>query len=447
MTKAHSKITILAFSLFLLFSNNNQAQVVEKNLQQHVKELSSEKFEGRSLNSDGIRYAEKYILNTINNLELNPINGSYRQEFTILKNHTISPTKPKISYKNSKYNYPDDFYTIKPNFIESCKYPIYKTDIQPLNNEDIDYAILLNDKSEIKNIQGIHAKIILTPTFKKADYTSIVNSNLKGIFTSANTDNYITCNSKTIIYLSPTTTKKISSSLNSRKTQYITLPCLKSNNINTANIYGMIPGKYADSTIVISAHYDHIGIRNNKLNPGANDNASGVSSVLEIAKVLTQETNTPKYNILFALFSAEESGLLGSDFFIKNFPFEKETIVANINLDMIGNKDSYHEKEPNFIYTYGPKNSQFLTAKIDSLNNLKSYLKLDYFKHDIEMGNRFLRMSDQASFMKVNIPVLFIFNGLSPNYHKPEDTYDKLDYSKMKNVCNLTIDLIKEIAY
>ncbi len=442
-------IFIIIISILNFFFNPNaNAQVNQKSLKHHVVELSSEKYEGRSLNSKGIRYAERYILNKINTFNLLPINSSFRQEFSIIKHRSSIPPEPNLIFKRNKLIYKEDFYTIGTNSTETCKYPILELENFTKQKVTYDCAILLKDSNDSNIIISDNIKLLLIPTYSTINYKEIINSNTNGNLSPNTTNNFIIDNSIQKYYLNPSTSKKIKSTLRKRSNIYITAPCPNSHSsTNTANLYGMISGTQGDSTIIISAHYDHIGIRNKKLNPGANDNASGVSAVLEIANTLSHKISKPKYNILFVFFSAEESGLLGSDFFLKNCPIKKETIMANINMDMIGNKDNYHEKEPNFIYAYGPENSQHLVSKIDSINNIKSYLKLDFFEHDIEMGKRFLNMSDQASFIKSNIPVLFIFNGLSPNYHKPTDTYDKLNYKKIKNVCNLTIDLITEIAY
>ncbi len=427
-----------------------QSQASERELKKHVIRLSSDKFEGRGVNTNGIRYAEEYILKSIIQNKLNNINNSYRQEFTINNWTASSPIIPTLIINKDTLQYINDFYALGSNSVGKIKLPLYK-----INNPDIkhihhDFAILIKNINDANNINNKYVRAILTSIDDSITYTHIIESNKNGNLDAVNCKYFIINKNTPSYYLSKNTTKQLNKLLSDTNNKiHIETSFLKKNTImNPANIIGMINGVSNDSTIVISAHYDHIGIHHGKINPGANDNASGVSALLEITRVLSTLETKPKYNILFAFFTAEEIGLHGSKYFTKNLPIPLNSIKANINLDMIGNKDPFHKKEPNFIYAYGPKeNSTFLMNKMDSINNTTHYLKLDFFKQDTIMANRFLKMSDQASFIKFDIPVLFLFNGLSPNYHKPIDTYKKLDYKKMKNVCNLTIDLIKDLAY
>ncbi len=436
--------------IILLISNTTNSQSNEKKLKSHVIQLSSKKFEGRGLNSKGIRHAEKYILSEINKFNLSQINNTYRQEFSIKYGETSEPKNPILIINNDTLRYKNEFFTLGNNTKTTNTLPLYT--INNLNQQkiNIDCALIVDDVNKINDIKSPFVKILLIISLDSINYKQIINSNISGEINVQNNKHFEITPKIQTYYLNPTASKNIKEIISSTpNTPEITFSTRNNNTTdNTANLFGIIEGSSGDSTLVISAHYDHIGIRNGKINPGANDNASGVSALLEIARVLSEEKYKPKYNILFCFFSAEESGLCGSRYFINNPLIQKETIIANINLDMIGNKDKLHKSTPNFIYAFGPEEtSSFLMTKIDSINQSKSFLTLDYFDHDTHMGKRFLQMSDQANFINSDIPALFLFNGLSPNYHKPKDTHRKLDYKKMKNVCDLTIDLIKDLAH
>ncbi len=427
-----------------------QSQVSEKELKKHVIQLSSDKFEGRGINTNGIRYAEEYILKSIIKNKLKNINNSYRQEFTINQWKVSSPNKPTLIINKDTLQYINEFYALGSNSSDKIRLPLYKINNPTIKNIHHDFAILTSNINDTNKINNPHLKAILISIIDSSKYTQIIETNKNGNLNIVNADNFIINKNLPTHYINKNTTNKINELLSVGNVNvHVETSLFKKNSIvNPANIIGMINGFSNDSTIVISAHYDHIGINHGKINPGANDNASGVSALLEIAKVFATSETKPKYNILFVFFTAEEIGLRGSKYFTENPPIPLNSILANINLDMIGNKDILHKDEPNFIYAYGPKEtSTYLMNKIDSINNIKPYLKLDFFENDSIIANRFLKMSDQANFITFDIPVLFLFNGLSPNYHKPIDTYKKLDYKKMKNVCNLTIDLIKELAY
>ncbi|MCW3804449.1 M28 family metallopeptidase [Plebeiibacterium marinum] len=443
----HKQLTYFLLILLFFISQNNKAQISEKTLKKHVKKLSSKNFEGRGIRTDGIKLAENYILSQVNILNLNPINNVYRQEFSLNSQKMLRPDTCLLILKNDTLHYGKDYYTLNQNTNKTYQLPLYH--YQQTNNNKIltDHAILINHINQLNKIKSPQTKAIFVKQESSIEFEKLTNTNGSGINNDLNSPLLTKQNIKTY-YLSPSTSKLIDESLKTDSLLVTAVVSEENTTINPANILAQIKGTKGDSTIIISAHYDHIGIRYGKINPGANDNASGVAALLEIAKQLSQSQTRPKHNILFAFFSAEESGLLGSRYFVSNPPHPLNKTIANINLDMIGNTDPMHKKDPNYIYAYGPeKTSYFLMHKIDSINNKHFFLNIDHYKHDKTMAQKFLRMSDQANFIKHNIPALFIFNGLSPNYHTPKDTYNKLDYKKIKNVCELTIELIKDLAY
>ena len=181
-------------------------------------------------------------------------------------------------------------------------------------------------------------------------------------------------------------------------------------------------------TIVITAHYDHLGIINDKIYYGADDNASGTAGIISLSKSLGRALNDglEGRSVMFIAFSGEEKGLLGSDYYI-NHPFVPlEKTYANINTDMIGRRDKTHADSKPYIYVIGAgrisKDLQDATEKA----NEPLGLELDYKYDDPKDPNRFYYRSDHYNFARYDIPVVFFFNGVHEDYHKHTDTRDKI---------------------
>lgn len=192
-----------------------------------------------------------------------------------------------------------------------------------------------------------------------------------------------------------------------------------------------------DEYVIVGAHYDHLGYGgwgSGSLKPdtfavhnGADDNASGVSSVLEIAEYFS--TVKTDRSILFICFGAEEEGLLGSKYFTEHPLINKENIRIMLNLDMVGRLND--EKK----LTLGGTG----TAK-----GLENFVKAraKNFDFNLSTSSGGYGPSDHASFYVINVPVLFFFTGTHEDYHRPSDDADKINYSGMKEVCDYAISII-----
>ncbi|MGZ2371597.1 M28 family metallopeptidase [Ancylomarina sp. YFZ004] len=218
--------------------------------------------------------------------------------------------------------------------------------------------------------------------------------------------------------------------------------------IKTENVISLIEGtEKPNEYIVISAHYDHLGAHKGLVFHGANDNASGTSALIEIAKGFKdacKKNKLPKRSILFVAFTGEEKGLLGSRFFINNSPVPLKSIKANLNMDMLGRIDTNHELS-NYVYLLGTSDlNPKLKQLSDSLNSLHPNLILDY-EYD-QPHNPLYGASDQASFVEKGIPSIMYFNGLHDDYHTTNDTADKLNYKNIKRVAQLVFLTAWELA-
>lgn len=201
------------------------------------------------------------------------------------------------------------------------------------------------------------------------------------------------------------------------------------------NVIGFLDNK-ADKTIVIGAHYDHLGLggegslhrEGSAIHNGADDNASGVAVMMHLAKHL-QGINT-KNNYLFMAFSGEEMGLLGSNFFVKNSTIPLEHINYMINMDMVGRL-----KNENTLAVYGVGTSPVFNQTINA-NNTDFKLIIN------ESG---VGPSDHTSFYLSDIPVLHFFTGQHEDYHKPGDDAEKLNYEGMKMIADYITSIIQDL--
>lgn len=189
----------------------------------------------------------------------------------------------------------------------------------------------------------------------------------------------------------------------------------------------------------IGAHLDHIGAMNGAVFNGADDNASGSIGVMEIAEEIAQTGS--KRPILFILYTAEEAGLLGSQFFVENPPVPLPQIKVNINLDMISRSDGDVEK--GIAPFYANKIDDALKNEIIETRNKFPFTELDWVYADTV---RFASLSDHYSFNKKGIPSVFFFSGEHPDLHNFGDDPEKVDYDFFLNNCRFIYHLIYDLA-
>lgn len=221
---------------------------------------------------------------------------------------------------------------------------------------------------------------------------------------------------------------------------------------DTENVLAMIEGsEFPEEIVVVSAHYDHLGIdENGEIYNGADDDGSGTVAVMQMAKAFKEAKNQgqgPKRTIVFMHFTGEEKGLLGSRYYVENPIFPLEKTVTNLNIDMIGRIDDLHLTDKNYIYLIG---SDRLSSELDSIvnqqNRKHTQLKLDYKYNDENDPERLYYRSDHYNFAKNNIPVAFFFSGLHEDYHKITDTAEKIEYDLMTERAKLVFYTLWEIA-
>lgn len=221
--------------------------------------------------------------------------------------------------------------------------------------------------------------------------------------------------------------------------------------IRTENVLGFIEGSdLKDEYIILTAHYDHVGINDGEVYNGADDDGSGTVAVLEMAQAFSiakENGHGPRRSILFMTVTGEEKGLLGSSYYVNNPVLPLEKTITNLNIDMIGRIDEAHEENSDYIYLIGSdKLSKELHNVSEQMNSKYTKLDLDYKYNDDDDPNRFYYRSDHYNFAKNNIPIIFYFNGTHPDYHKATDTIEKIEFELMEKRTKLVFHTAWEVA-
>jgi hypothetical protein len=213
-------------------------------------------------------------------------------------------------------------------------------------------------------------------------------------------------------------------------------------NLTVKNVIGIIPGtnEKLEEAVVISAHYDHLGLgwpdvrkgNEGKIHNGADDNASGVAVMLELAKSLGN-TLKPSRTIIFAAFSGEEAGLAGSKYFVENYKkYPSSKILANLNFDTVGR---LFENKIMVLNGNTAREWKFIFMGTENTTGIPT-----------ELITQDLDASDQVSFIKKGIPAVQFFSGPNEDYHKPEDTVDKIDPEGLVKVAAVAKEVIQYLA-
>ncbi|NPA45410.1 MAG: M20/M25/M40 family metallo-hydrolase, partial [Chlorobi bacterium] len=213
--------------------------------------------------------------------------------------------------------------------------------------------------------------------------------------------------------------------------------------INLTNVIGIIPGtdpKLKNETVILSAHYDHLGLgwpdvrkgNEGKIHYGADDNASGVAIIIELAKSMSK-TVKPKRTIVFLACTAEEAGLIGSRYYVQHSKdYFSGNIFANVNIDTDG---SLFDKKLLVLNGNTAKEWKFIFMGTDYTTGVKT-----------EVVEKELDASDQIAFIEKGIPAVQLFTGATANYHRPTDTYDKIDGKGLVKVATVAKEVITYLA-
>lgn len=197
------------------------------------------------------------------------------------------------------------------------------------------------------------------------------------------------------------------------------------------NVMARIEGKNPNEIVVMGAHYDHLGVDplldGDKIYNGADDNASGVSAVLQIARAFLESGVKPERTIIFALWDGEEKGLLGSEHFVLTYP-DLSKIKGYINFDMIG-RNNNEAKPKHVVYFYTEAHPAFGEWLKNDVEKYGLQLEPNYRPWDRPIGG-----GDNGSFAKRDIPIIWYHTDGHPDYHMPSDHADRINYEKVVEI-------------
>ncbi|WP_276359466.1 M28 family peptidase [Daejeonella sp. H1SJ63] len=490
-------LLILGFSLPAIAQDPNAekyaAQISLKQAKKHLNILASDKFEGRETGKHGAEMAAEYIATEFKKLKLQaPVNGSYFQEVPLIEtkfevSSFTANDKALTIGKDFLFSGNGDAKKISANEIVFIGYGIGADNYDDLKNINISgKVVLMINKGEpmsngisaisktsaasdwstnrFKRLQYVMSKdpsliLAVSPdvtkalksyspsggrlSIKKADLP--VTAPRSGAIAQINITPEI---ADQFLKKSGKTYEALKSAIdNSGTPQSQTLPADVSINygpvkkdVKSVNVLGYLEGTdLKDELVVFSAHYDHVGITENggtdKINNGADDDGSGTTGVLTIAKAYAKAKksgNGPRRSILFLLVTGEEKGLLGSEYYSLNPIFPLANTVTNLNIDMIGRTGEEYKNSAdsvNYCYLIGSdKLSTDLHKISEHANATYTKMKIDYKYNDPKDPERIYYRSDHYNFAKHNIPIIFYFNGVHEDYHKPSDEVSKINF-------------------
>ncbi|MDR2802577.1 MAG: M28 family peptidase [Prevotellaceae bacterium] len=219
------------------------------------------------------------------------------------------------------------------------------------------------------------------------------------------------------------------------------------------NVVGVIEGSdLKEQALVISAHYDHLGMFDGNIYNGADDNASGVAAMLEIAEAfvaMARNHYPPRRSVVFIAFDAKEQKMAGSAYYVNNPLYPLQRTVANLNIDAVGRVEGSPNGQRNYLFLVGANRmSSDLQDISDYVNHVRKInLNLDYtFYNSPTFSEIFYLFSDQYNFGKHQIPVIYYMDGLHDDLNKPTDTEEQIDYKILRDRTQLIFYTAWELA-
>ena len=426
--------------------------ITECDIRLHISVLASDSLHGRKAGTPYEAMAAEYIKEKFESLGLKAFNGNYYQKVPISTRKYFSNCE--LNFDGYKGDYPEDFRpVIMFDSLTVAGEVFFAGNGDDSNFENIDVkgkwamvlendnSILYDIKATIKSkgalgllvigIDGTTGKERIVLPVDSVPMIKVSYPLADRLFAHAGTSiTEVLSKAKqgenqnmAIPVILTATVKSVSDSLTSQNV----VACLKTKDTQNGNKY-----------IVIGAHYDHLGTKTDDdsvlIYNGADDNASGVAGMLEIAEKLCAEKKL-KYNVIFAAFGAEELGLIGSQYFCNNPPVPLEDIKLMVNMDMIGRMDSSNHA---YINTIKPNVS--LDAVVDKVK--KSHRNINV----VVSSDNHYQSTDHFSFYNKHIPVISFITGLHKDYHTPNDTIGAINFRGEKRLLDFVYDLVSSPA-
>ena len=413
-------------------------KVVFTNLQKHISFLADDKLEGRRTGTNGEKLAYEYISSefTKAGLTAKGENNTYLQAFEVNEGKEVNKPTHLIIDGNDLQLDKDYFpFVFSPNKSVEAATAIALPERGTLHFWNLNEVLEENKNNPHFDIQDALKTKVSSATEKGATGLIVYNTS------TINDDFKFEAKAKTetttipVVYVQKNIANKFFK--DETITHDIKIKIDIGNKVRTGhNVIGYIDNG-AVNTIIIGAHYDHLGFGEDHnslftgttpaIHNGADDNASGTSAMIEVSKLI-KAANLKKYNYLFIAFSGEELGLYGSKYFTEHSTINLSTANYMINLDMVGRLNNSTRGLNIGGYGTSPTWGEMLNAKDN------------YFA--IKFDSSGTGPSDHTSFYRKDIPVLFLFTGVHSDYHKPSDDADKINYTGQLKVVNYIYDIV-----
>jgi len=386
-----------------------------------VEKLSSKEFHGRGYVNKGDSIAAAYLSKEMKGIKLKSLTENYYQPYSISVNTFAKNTKLAFDGKELKAS---SEYIVSP----SAKTGKGEVELRWINKDVLTKYYALGEfleKDYSNSFLAIDSTGLNNPELYSFAKTLMKKNvfNAKGIVLTSDKLKYSTRTKQDDFASFTVKTGTISPEV---KTIKYDIQSEFIEDYKTQNLVGFIPGK-SDTCILFTAHYDHLGHFGDNMYPGANDNASGVAMVMNLAKYFKAQKKKPYYTLVFALFSAEEAGLLGSKHYVENplFPLEQTKMVLNFDMVATGEKG---------IYVINGKSVPGEMEKINAINKEKNYVFKMYPTGESSS-------SDHAPFHDKGVKAVFFYtHSDNADYHETTDTADKLSYKQFEGIFKLVRD-------
>jgi len=490
MRRVMCALVILLFVGASALQAQSSPQVTPEELLKHVKYLASDQLEGRKAGSRGAELAARYIANEFKSYGLKPVgdNRTYFQHFEFasgVKRGAVNSFAYSVDGKLRSAELDRDFCPVSFSASEAVQadlvfagYGISAPDRQyddyagldvkgkavmvlrnsPPSDSAKDFAQFASLRYKASKAKELGAKALIivtgpedseTDDLLKLNYGFDPSSGNAGIVivnvTRRLADEILRREESTVRELQETLDRsKSPKSFAVRNVSIATAVELKEIQQSTENVVGLLEGHDAalkDQLVVIGAHYDHLGYGgegSGSLKPdtvaihhGADDNASGVAGLLELAQAFASNGNELKRSLLFISFSGEELGLLGSAYYVKHPILPIDRTVCMINMDMVG------RLRDRSLIVYGVGTSPGFEALVKKYDADSAFV--------FKLNKDGYGPSDQSSFYGKQMPVLFFFTDIHSDYHRPSDTYDKLNYRGEQQVVRFVESIASEL--
>jgi hypothetical protein len=472
---------LLFLVLFISFSLSAQNpaktyadQITESDLRENLTIIASDAMEGRETGKRGQKMAAAFIAAYFHDLGLKaPVNGSHYQPVPLLMMTT--PVTATLKSGQTEFLSPEFAYYDGADSKGAVTLPLVYggtgTDAELKGIDIKDKALLIS----LPATNALRGSLLIDALKKKGVKLVLVavesDQDYKRAIARASRSGRLLLNPKAIaptMVVTPDVAGKIfkmtyeelckanaDAKAKSVKQSEITYSVTNQyNEVDSENILGFLEGTdKKDEVVVITAHYDHIGISPNaqgdKINNGADDDGSGTVGVLQLAKVFAQakkDGKGPRRSILFMTVTGEEKGLLGSEYYSNQPIFPLDKTIVDLNIDMVGRRDPEHPTQ-SYVYLVGSDRlSTELHTLSENVNKANLNLDFDYLYNAEDHPERIYYRSDHWNFAKKNIPIIFYTDGLHADYHRPSDEVDKIEFDLLSKRIQTVFYTAWEIA-